>query len=89
MATATAKKKVVETVEGVTLELSKREADFLHTVLGNMAGEAFYKAAPGAPMDTGPGCAIFEAIRNAGASRLPDVESSYHCVTFKKAEPSE
>lgn len=35
MAQATVKKKVVETIEGVTLELTRQEAENLRTVLGN------------------------------------------------------
>lgn len=83
MATATAKKKVVETIEGVTLELSKREADYLMKVFGNIAGSAHAKATSGAPVGTGPGDAIFEALRDAGAEFLSDVDVGHCCVNFR------
>lgn len=81
MATATAKKKVV--IEGVTLELSKREADYLRTVFGSIVGAAHCKATPGALIGTGPGDTIFEVLRDAGAEVLSDVDVGYCCVNFK------
>lgn len=84
MATATAKKKVVEMVEGVTLELSKREAEFLRHVFGCIAGEAFWNDEPGENSMEGPGSRIFEALQEAGVGKVANIELAYAAFNFSK-----
>lgn len=86
MAKATVQKKVVETVEGVTLELTKAEAEFLVCVLGNVAGNAFYKAKPGAHLSSGPGVAVFEGLKNAGVEYPTSISSHGECYFEFKSE---